>query len=147
MIHLQNSSTTRVAIPVIKDAGLASKVSSHFGKSRGFIVVDSDGAHCEYLDTKQARQAHECAPIRALADSGSRVILCRSMGRGALVRSHEAGLRIYTTGESETVADVLAAFRTGQCPDFPDSALCSHAHHDQDDHGNHHAHDHNEDET
>ncbi len=128
MRHTHNNQTTRVAIPVIKDAGLASKVSGHFGKSRGFIVVDSDGAHGQYIDSKLARQAHECAPIRALARNGSRVILCRSMGRGALTRCHEAGMRIYSAGEGETVDEVLATFRAGLCPDFPDSALCTHTH-------------------
>jgi len=121
--------TTRIAIPVQKDAGLNSTVSAHFGKSRGFIVVDSNGENYHYLDTQSARQPHECAPIRALVQQGSRVLLCHSMGRGALSRSHEAGLRIHQTNSGRTITDTLENFRAGKCPDFPNSALCSHAHH------------------
>jgi len=118
---------------VQENAGLLSKVSHHFGKSRGFIIVDSDGEHCHYLDTKSARQPHECAPIRALKKDGCRVLLCQSMGRGALARSHEAGLLIYQASRGSLVVDLLNTFREGNCPDFPDSALCSHREHDHTD--------------
>ncbi|MGZ0707642.1 NifB/NifX family molybdenum-iron cluster-binding protein [Coraliomargarita sp. W4R53] len=131
------TSTTRVAIPVLKDAGLSSTVSAHFGKSRGFIVVDSDGENCHYLDTKSERKEHECAPIRSLVENGCRVLLCQSMGRGAWSRSHEAGLLIHQTKSNSTVTETLSSFRAGNCPDFPDSSLCSHTHHDHD-----HDHDH-----
>ena len=117
--------TTKVAVPVLKDAGLLSTVSAHFGKSRGFIVVDSDGANAQYLDSNSERLEHECAPIRSLVNHGCRVLLCHSMGRGALARSHEAGLLIYQASRGQTVADVLVSFRAGASLDFPDSALCS----------------------
>jgi predicted Fe-Mo cluster-binding NifX family protein len=137
-MQIVENTVTRVAIPVLKEAGLLSKVSAHFGKSRGFIVIDSDGENLLYLDTKSARQENECAPIRALAKHGCRALLCLSMGRGALVRSHEAGLLIYKASGGQTVADVLASFRAGTCDDFPDSALCSHSDHDHD-HGHGHS--------
>ncbi|MDQ8196021.1 NifB/NifX family molybdenum-iron cluster-binding protein [Coraliomargarita sp. SDUM461004] len=127
--HAENT-ITRIAIPVRNNAGLLSKVSAHFGKSPGFIVVDSNGENCHYLDTKSARLQHECAPIRALVQDGGRVILCQSMGRGALARSHEAGLRIYKAKPNSLVAETLSAYHQGDCPDFPDSALCSHVHHE-----------------
>jgi predicted Fe-Mo cluster-binding NifX family protein len=138
MKHTEMNPTTRVALPVLKDAGLASRVSKHFGKSKGFIIVDSNGENCEYLDTEKARLGHECAPIRALAEHGCRALLCHSMGRGALRRSHEAGFHIYKAAGGNLVVDVLDDFRSGRCPDLPDSALCSHHH----GHDGEHEHDH-----
>jgi len=130
MTPILTTSTTRVAIPVLKNEGLLSKVSAHFGKSRGFIVVNSDGGNCHYLDTKSERKEHECAPIRSLVENGCRVLLCQSMGRGAMSRSHKAGLLIHQTKSGSSVAETLSTFRAGNCPDFPDSSLCSHTHHD-----------------
>lgn len=142
MKQIELQTITRVALPVVKDAGLESRVSEHFGKSHGFIIVDSDGENCEYIDTREQRRGHECAPIRALAEHGCRALLCHSMGRGALARSHEAGFHIYKAAGGKVVADVLEAFRSGQCPDLPDSALCSHSHDHDHGHGeeHHHAH-------
>jgi predicted Fe-Mo cluster-binding NifX family protein len=109
-----------------------SKLSSHFGKSKGFIVINSDGTDCEYIDSQRARQSNECAPIRSLVESGCRALICQSMGRGALATSHAAGFLIYKATSGGTVAEVLEDFRQGNCLDFPDSALCSH--HDDHDH-------------
>lgn len=126
----QNEARTivRLAIPVISNEGLESRVSRHFGKSPGFIVVDSDGGNWEFLESKTERRSHECAPIRGLVERGSRALLCCSMGRGALARSHEAGLQIYQATGGPLVRDALEAFRAGACPDLPDSALCNHGH-------------------
>jgi predicted Fe-Mo cluster-binding NifX family protein len=51
----------------------------------------------------------------------------------------DEGLLIYKTTTNGSVADILSAFRAGNCPDFPDSALCSHTHND---HHEHHEHSH-----
>lgn len=115
----------RLAIPVLADAGMESRIDQHFGKSKGFILINSDGTNCEYLDAALARGPSECAPISALVKSGARAVLCRGMGKGALVRCHEAGMLV---GQSvgRTVAEALENLQLGRSIDFPDSALCSH---------------------
>ncbi len=130
MITENTVQITRLAMPVLKNAGLESRISQHFGKACGFIILNSDGSNCEYLDTKASRRSNECAPIRALVEHGSKVLLCCSMGRGALTRSHEAGLLILQANSGDSVADVLNAFQKGRCNDFPDNALCLHHHED-----------------
>jgi predicted Fe-Mo cluster-binding NifX family protein len=126
--------TVRIAIPVMGYDGLNSKVSAHFGNAPGFIVVDGNGSELTYLDTAKARRPSECAPVHALVQAGSKLVIASSMGRGAMERCHSAGLQIlHAVGN--TVAEVLAAYRSQHCPDFPDDALC--AHHDHEGHDHH----------
>lgn len=115
----------RIAIPVVGFDGIDSEVSEHFGRAPGFIVADSGGGELTYLDTVKARRASECAPVRALVSAGSRVVVAKSMGRGAMQRCHDAGMRILHASGS-TVGEILEQYRSECCCDFPDSRLCEH---------------------
>lgn len=123
----------RVVLPVVKFTGLNSRVSRHFGRSPGFLAIDLNGENSVYLDSVTVRGPSECAPIRAIVDTGAKVVLAKGMGRGALKRCYEAGLQIFEAN-GDTVEEVLQSLRIGGCPEFPDSALCNHGH-------DHHHHD------
>ena len=56
MMQIIENKTTRVAIPVFKDEGLSSKINAHFGKSRGFILVDS--ALCSHSEHEHSDKTH-----------------------------------------------------------------------------------------
>jgi predicted Fe-Mo cluster-binding NifX family protein len=45
-----------IAMPVSGYDGVDSKVSVHFGKSRGFIIIDEGGGELSYLDTALCAQ-------------------------------------------------------------------------------------------
>ena len=95
-------------------------------------LADDTGGEYTYLDTAKVRKGSECAPVQALASAGSKVVIACGMGRGAMQRCHNAGMRILHTTGGMTVADVLESYRSSDCPDFPDSALCSHHKHNHD---------------
>lgn len=116
---------TRIAIPVVGFDGIDSEVSEHFGRAPGFIVADISGGELTYLDAAKARRASECAPVRALVSAGSRVVVAKSMGRGAMLRCHNSGMRILHASGS-TVGEILEQYRSEGCCDFPDSRLCEH---------------------
>jgi predicted Fe-Mo cluster-binding NifX family protein len=116
-----------IALPVVRSDGLQSLISDHFGKAPGFIVADTSGSTAAYLDAAEHRGASECAPIQALARAGAGIVAAKSMGKGALRRCHEAGMRIFQA-EGRTVADCLARIANDSITDFPDEALCHHAH-------------------
>lgn len=136
MKNIMKKQTVRLAMPVNRYDGLNSKLSQHFGKAPGFIVVDASGGDLTYLDTARARRASECAPVQALVSAGSKIVLANSMGRGAMARCHSAGMQILQA-EGATVAEVLEAYRGQHCPDFPDEALCSHHTHTDDENAHH----------
>lgn len=124
----------RIAVPVTSDNGLQSPISGHFGKAPGFLTVNMDGSGVAYLDSATSRAPSECAPVSALAAASVQIVVARSMGRGALNRCHQAGMRIYQT-EAESVGDLLDELSAGIFVDFPDAALCHHhAHHNDECH-------------
>ena len=125
---------SRIAIPVVGYDGIDSRVSKHFGSAPGFIVTDDTGGEFTYLEPAKVKQGSECAPVHALASAGSKVVIASGMGRGAMQRCHNAGMRILHTVGGDTVADVLEAYRAQSCPDFPDSALCAHHKHEHEHH-------------
>jgi predicted Fe-Mo cluster-binding NifX family protein len=116
-----------IALPVDHSDGLQSLISDHFGKAPGFIVADASGSTALYLDAAKHRGASECAPIEALTRAGARIVAAKSMGKGALRRCHEAGMRIFQA-EGRTVADYLARIASDSVTDFPDDSICHHAH-------------------
>lgn len=129
-----NLRVDRVAIPVVSDKGASSRVNPHFGKSKGFVVVNSDGSDLVYLKSDDIRALNECAPITGLAASGAGALLCVGMGRGARARCDAAGLRVFQA-EGATVQDALSPFAAGLSVDFPESSICDHGH----DHDHEHA--------
>ncbi|WFB37685.1 NifB/NifX family molybdenum-iron cluster-binding protein [Kiritimatiellota bacterium B12222] len=125
-----------VAIPVLHNRGPASQLSRHFGKSPGFMLVDPALQTFQYCESASMKEAGECAPISALVGQGCAVLICHSMGEGALTRCREAGLEIVKAAGGTEVAEVLHAYALGEYEAFPESALCRHDH----DHCGEHAH-------
>ena len=118
----------RFAIPVTERNGLLSKVSRHFGKSVGFMLVDSNGGYAAYMNVAEVRREGECAPIQALQDNECQVILCYSMGRGAYTRCLNAGFEIYKITEGDRVIDVMNRYGRDVYERFGTESLCSHGH-------------------
>lgn len=139
---MRESDQMSVAMPVLKNQGLASRVSRHFGKAPGFILSDPSGTKWEYVDSKSVRKPDECAPISALAERGCQAIFCQNMGQGALEKCRKAGLMIYQTQGDLMVSEVMAAFKSGRRTELPESALCHHEHGQCDDHNHGAGHEH-----
>jgi predicted Fe-Mo cluster-binding NifX family protein len=117
-----------LAYPVLESDGLNSPISGHFGKAPLFLVVDDTDCSCAVYSSGMLRSEGECAPLRALAGMGVAEVHCLHMGRGALQRCVDHGLKVFQTTAS-TIAEALSERAHGQCPDLPDEALCGgHAH-------------------
>jgi predicted Fe-Mo cluster-binding NifX family protein len=111
---------------VEEDAGLDSPISPHFGKAPGFLLAAADGGSCVFIDAVAARREGECAPLAALLERGCGTVLCRSMGRGALRRARQAGLRVLYAGPWRTAREALCGLAAGRCPEFSEDRLCGH---------------------
>ena len=125
MIQELNTTEYRLAMPVLEDAGLESRINAHFGKSKAFVVVDCDGNNYRYFEADALRQASECAPISGLVGNGAKAVMCRGMGKGAMARCSQAGL-VLLDAPGSTVGECIANFLQGLAEDFPDSSICSH---------------------
>ena len=128
----------KICIPTMDDRGLEGLVSGHFGSAPFFTLVDTESGACEIID--KGGHGHEhgaCAPVDLLKAHKLDAVVCKGMGRGAIMRLGQAGLDILIS-ESETVSEVLTAAREGNLrPLSPQDACSGHQHN----HGHGHGHD------
>ena len=129
----------RLAMPVIRNEGLASVVNPHFGKSKGFLLVNADGTNVQYLNSDDIRLEGECAPVAGLVEAGAQALLCVGMGGGALARCQGAGLSVYQCPSGATVEQVLEGLASGRKAPFPEDSLCDHDHNHDHNHDHRHA--------
>ena len=112
-----------IAFPIDRPNGKHSEVSAHFGHAPYFAAVDLVTGEARFMVAESIREEGECAPIRALVALGVKEVHCRQLGRGALQRCFEAGMRVYQC-QGRTIAEALLDRALGEAPDLPDGALC-----------------------
>lgn len=112
-----------IVIPITNNLQWDAPVSDHFGHAPFFALVDCAADSIQVLDSSIIRRPSECAPLTAFREAGVHAMLCRHMGRGALVRCHEFGFQVYAA-QGETVREAIDAFRSGSDTALTDDALC-----------------------
>ncbi len=119
----------RLCIPTVSEAGLSARLSPHFGSAPWFTVVDSETGATSAIENEHARHEHgQCAPTRSLEGKGIGVVVCRGLGRRALMNLEGQGMQVLVT-EEWTVAGALEAYRAGSLPRLdPASACAGHEH-------------------
>jgi predicted Fe-Mo cluster-binding NifX family protein len=116
-----------LAIPVESPGQWEAPLSDHFGHAPYFACVDLAARTCVIIATESARTAVECAPLEALKEAGCGTVLCRHMGRGALMRCFDLGLRVQPAS-GMTVAEAVAAFDPDSEESLSEDALCEGGH-------------------
>jgi predicted Fe-Mo cluster-binding NifX family protein len=115
----------KVAFPSQDDQGLESRVHGHFGSARHFIVVDTGSGVCERADNQKREHIHgQCQPISALGGKAIDAVVVGGIGRGALGKLTDAGIRIYRAVEG-SVRENLTLIRSGRLPEFRSEQTCS----------------------
>lgn len=113
----------RVAIPAVDDRGLEAAVSGHFGQSSFFTVVDTETGGVRVERNTGQHHGGGRTPAEILVDEQAEVVLCAGLGRRAVVRFHEAGIRVFV-GAQGTVQDVLNAYREGKLEPATEDGAC-----------------------
>jgi predicted Fe-Mo cluster-binding NifX family protein len=126
-----------LCIPVLKDDGLESRLSGHFGSAPCFAIVDSETRACRVVPNANRHHGHGgCHPVAALAGLDVQGVLVGGIGAGALSHLQAAGLRVWKA-DGATVDAALAAFAAGAPAELTPAGAC--VHHD---HGHGHGHGH-----
>lgn len=87
----------RLCIPTINDKGRLSELSDHFGSAPNFVIYDSDADSCQSIANSNAEHEHgTCHPMSNLQGLEIDAIVCRGIGRRALQRLHQNGIKVYT---------------------------------------------------
>lgn len=128
-----------LCIPVLKDDGLASRVSGHFGSAPCFAIVDTDTRTCHVVPNANRHHGHGgCHPVAALAGLDVQGVLVGGIGAGALSHLHAAGIRVWRA-DGGTVEAALASFAGGAPVEIAPGQACAHHGHG---HGREHEHEH-----
>jgi predicted Fe-Mo cluster-binding NifX family protein len=104
-----------LCIPTMDQAGLQARISTHFGRAPCYTLVDDDQAGVEVRVVLNHHAAHghgQCSLPDSVASGVTDAVICRGIGRNALARLHERGIRVFVT-EAELVEEGVRAFRGG----------------------------------
>ncbi len=119
----------KFCVPTIGEGGLSARLSPHFGSAPYFTLVESEGARVSVVTNERARHEHgRCDPARALQGLDIGAVVCRGLGRRALMALNESGIDVLVT-ECWTVEEALAAFRSGALVPLTQEAACQGGHH------------------
>ena len=151
------SNDNLICLPVIRDEGLDSKLSEHFGRAPYHILVDTKTGETELLIkllTGQGRtqwQCHgegqglgtgggvdfeppvkcgdrKCQPVEPLLERKVSAVLCQGFGRGAYEKMKRHGISVWIT-KADTAGEALQDWRDGKLLPVLESQLCSGNHH------------------
>ncbi len=115
----------KIAFPVQTDNGVGSPVYNHFGSAHTFIVIDSETGETESVGNADLNHIHgQCQPLDALNGAVVDGIAVGGIGRGALSKLRNAGIKIFRAVEG-TVAENLKLFKEGELPEFEMNHICA----------------------
>lgn len=127
-----------ICIPTAGPSGLNDTVFGHFGSAPYFTIIDTGTEAISVVDNSNKEHGRgNCAPSADLVERGVDAVACGGMGRRALARLNEAGIRVYLSGAT-TPAEAVQEVMTGAAQECSADQACA-GHHD---HGHHQDHDH-----
>lgn len=140
-----------ICLPVIRDEGLDSKMSKHFGRAPYHLLVNTQTGETELLmklptgkDSTQcdgegqgvgeglgASSGHghgKCQPVQPLLERRVGAVLCQGFGRGAYEKMKRHGISVWLT-KANTAKEALQEWREGKLLPMLETQLCSGGHH------------------
>jgi predicted Fe-Mo cluster-binding NifX family protein len=115
-----------ICIPVLKNDGLKSAVSSHFGSAPVFLVVDTETDACRAVDNRDAHHSHGmCQPLASLNGESIDAIVVGGIGAGAISKLQASGIEVFLA-EPGTASDIVSAFKAGKLEKATPATACAH---------------------
>ncbi|AEJ60986.1 Dinitrogenase iron-molybdenum cofactor biosynthesis protein [Spirochaeta thermophila DSM 6578] len=126
----------RIAVPLEKG-----KVSSHFGGSERFCIIEVDENGNERSYEEFVPPPHEPGAFpRWFAQQGVDVVITGGIGSRALAMFKRLGIEVRSCVPPEDPREVVRAYVEGRLPEAEEPCTDHHHHH------HHHAHHHHEEE-
>lgn len=115
----------KIAFPTEDDRGIASVVYTHFGSAQCFIVVETETDAVKTAVNQDVRHQHgKCQPLRALGGNSVDAVVVGGIGRGALSKLLNRGIKVYRAVEG-TIQQNLELFKSGNLPEFTREQTCA----------------------
>lgn len=116
----------KVCIPTMQDDGMESLAYSHFGSAPYFVVVDTESEETKAIQNKDLHHAHgACHPLGALEGENISVIIVGGIGRRAITRLNDGGVRVYQSLEG-TVKENIDGLINNKLRELTPMDACSH---------------------
>jgi len=116
----------KVCIPVEENQGLESIPYDHFGSAPYFLIYDAEKEEVKVLENGDLHHSHGmCQPLKALGDEPVDAILVRGIGKVALAKLNQQGVKVYQ-GEKGNVADNMQMLKHNRLKEFTPDTSCGH---------------------
>lgn len=113
---LQEGNMGKIAI-TCEEPTLESRVDPRFGRAAGFLIVDPDSMHVEYIDNGSSQAMAQGAGIQAAETvyrSGAKVVLTGFVGPKAFQALTAAGIQVVQNVENMSVREAVEAYKAGR---------------------------------
>jgi predicted Fe-Mo cluster-binding NifX family protein len=117
----------KIALPVDGD-NLEGTVAGSFGRTKKFIIVDSDTLEYELKDNNQNLNAAQGAGIQSaqnIAEMGAQAVISLHLGPKAFRVLKSSGIAVYE-GKKDTIKANVEAFKAGGLHEMESANMESH---------------------
>ncbi len=130
----------KICIPTMGENGLDNAVGEHFGRVPTYTIVNLDTNEVKVIPNTSEHMGGQGQPPEIMAREGVNVMVCRGLGRRAIIMFEELGIDVYI-GASGTVRDAIDAFKQDRLQKANiDNACGQHAFRDEHHHEQHKGH-------
>ena len=114
----------RICIPTIDNREHLSEVCNHFGSAPYFIVYDSEANTYETVDNSDSEHEHGmCRPTLNISEMNVDTVICKGLGRRAIQKLNEAGIRVCKTDLSY-VKEIVRSLSETELEEIDASDAC-----------------------
>lgn len=118
----------KICIPTNDDHGLRGVPADHFGRAPFLTMIDADSRDVKVVRNPGChQQTHDCHHVPVLQAHRVEAVVCRGMGRRALMGLSASGIGVFVSNE-RSLDELLAALDAGRLRRLTDSSACGGAH-------------------
>ena len=128
----------KICVPTLGNKGLDEDIGEHFGRVPTYTLVNTETNEIKIIDNVSEHMGGQGYPPEIIAKTGAEVLICRGLGRRAIMMFDEFGIKVYV-GASGTVRDALKLWEQNELiPASENNACAGHSGHgDGHDHEGH----------
>ena len=127
----------KICIPTNGESGWKDSVGEHFGRVSTYTIIDLETEKVKVIPNTSHHAGGQGYPPEILAREGVNIMVCKALGRRAIMMFEEKGIDVYI-GAMGSVKEAVDAFKAGKLQKAGTSDACGqHAFRDQHHHEEH----------
>ena len=120
----------KICVPSMESTGLLSEISTHFGKTPYFTILEVENEEIKTIEIKKIESRHaggKKTPAEIIIEINPDVVLCANLGLKAVEMLKEHGITI-NVGASGTVENTFNDFINGKLKLGTENTVCMEGH-------------------